>query len=680
MPHLDHCETRSASRRRGRGRIAACFCAAVVLCALGWPGRLVADPRELLDLSLDQLSKIKIDMVYAASKFSEKVTDAPSSVSIVTGDQIQRFGYRTLGEVIRSVRSFDVTSDRVYSSTGVRGFNSLDDYGSRALLLIDGHRMNDPILDAAAVGTVALLDVDLIERVEFIRGPGSSIYGSNAFFGVINVVTRSGASVNGIEAATSAGSFDTYTGRVTLGKKLSNGLEYLVSATAYFSEGPESLRYKEFNSPETNSGIAADQDGTRSWSTFGKVSFGDFTLEGGYLTRDKDVPTAPSGTVFNAPNLAVNSRGYVELRYLHETANGWSLSARAYYDSYDIHTLAYYDYDSGRVLNDDSSRARWFGAEAGVSRTFFKTLRLAVGGEVRQSLDLRLRNYDNQPFNSYLEVEAEQLVVGAYADGHLEITSQLSLSAGLRWDRYDSFGDTVNPRTALTWKPLENTTLKLLYGEAFRAPNIYQLDYTSFRQRTNPNLGPETIRTYEVVLEQYFLTHWRGGLSIFRNEISSLIDTTADQFGFVSFTNATDVEVNGGEAEIEGKWDNGLLVRASYTHQEAVSQSDGRRLVNSPENMIKAHVSVPLFRDKIFGSLELLYASERPTLSRAQTTDMWVLNGTLYTRKLAPHFDFSVSVYNIFDQRYAAPAGVKNLQDTIPQDGRTFRVKLGYQF
>ncbi|MGZ5021041.1 MAG: TonB-dependent receptor plug domain-containing protein [Chthoniobacterales bacterium] len=679
MARFHYNKTSFAFAQVRRRSLRALLCAAA-FCFLAQPERLAADPRELLDLSLTELSQLKIDTVFAASKFVEKVTEAPSSVTIVTYDQIQRFGYRTLGEVINSVRSFDVTSDRVNSYTGVRGFNSLDDYGSRVLLLIDGHRMNDPLLDAAAVGTEALLDVDLIDRVEFIRGPGSSIYGSNAFFGVINVVTRNGASVNGVEASTSYGSFDANGNRVTIGKKLANGIDFLVSGTAYFSDGADRLFYREFNSPETNFGVAQDRDNTNFYSGFAKISWGDFTLEGGYLTRDKDVPTAPSGTVFNVPDLAVNARAYVELRYLHETANGWSISGRAYYDAFDFHNLAYFDYDSGRVLNNDSGRARWWGAEVGVSRTFFKSLRLAAGAEIRQSIDLQLRNYDEHPFNTYLDVAPSQLVVGAYLDSHLDITRWLSLTAGLRLDYYDSFGDTLNPRTALTFKPAENTTLKFLYGEAFRAPNIYELDYTSFRQRTNPALGPETIRTYEGVLEQYFGTHWRGTVSIFRNEISSLIATTADQFGFISFTNATDVAVNGGEAELEGKWDNGLLFRTSYMHQEGASLTSNERLVNSPADTLKTQLSVPLFRDKIFASFELLYASQRFTLEGAHTDATWLLNGTLYSRELVHGLTFSVSVYNIFDQRYATPASVRNLQDSITQEGRTFRLKLGYQF
>ena len=471
----------------------------------------------LLNLDIEQLGAIKIDTVFAASKSTEKVTDAPSSVTIVTRDEIARFGYRTLGEIVRAVRSFDVTYDRDYSYTGVRGFNSLGDYGSRTLMLIDGHRMNDPIYDTTAASTDALPDVDLIERVEFIRGPGSSIYGSNAFFGVINVITRSGASVGNAEVSAGFGSFETFSGRLTLGKKLANGFEYLFSATTHASEGPARLFYKEFDAPETNHGVASHQDGDRFWSVLGKVSYGDFTLQGGYITRDKDVPTGSYSSVFNLPNTTVDSRGYLELRYAHETAGGWSLSGRAGYDVYDYHELTFYDYNyaTGLVHNDDNARARWWGAEVGASRTFFNCFRFALGTEVRQSTDLRMGNRDERPFYSYLDTTGEQLVLGAYADGRWEIVKSLSLSAGVRWDRYDSFGATVNPRAALIWKPREGATVKLLYGEAFRAPNIYQLDYNGIGQHANPALQPETVRTYEAVAEQYRGTRawprWRPG-------------------------------------------------------------------------------------------------------------------------------------------------------------------------
>jgi iron complex outermembrane receptor protein len=299
---------------------------------------------------------------------------------------------------------------------------------------------------------------------------------------------------------------------------------------------------------------------------------------------------------------------------------------------------------------------------------------------MRYSIDLFQRNYDEYPFTSYLDVSGYQLVFGTYADGHLDITKQLSLTAGVRWDHYDSFGSTVNPRTALIWKPRDTTTLKLLYGQAFRAPNVYQLYYSAYNQRSNPALQPETIRTYEAVADQYFGKNWRGSVSLFRNEISDLIDTTDDASGFLIFTNSAGAHVNGVETEIEGKWDNGILVRASYTRQEALNDADGSRLVNSPANVFKTHISLPLFRDKIFGSLELLYASDRYTLLRNRTDAAYVLNGTLFSRNLAPHLEVSASVYNLLDQKYSTPGGAEHLQDSLAQDGRTFRLKFTYRF
>ncbi len=622
---------------------------------------------------------MKIDTVYSASKFTEKITDAPSSVTIVTRDEIAKFGYRTLTDILRSVRGFDVTYDRNYAHAGVRGFTSNDDYGSRTLLLVDGHRMNDPIYDSAAVGTDEFLDVDLIERVEVIRGPGSALYGSNAFLGVINVITRNGASVNGVESAAGGGSQGTYSGRLTLGKKLANGLDYVFSVSTYASAGQSNLYYKEFDTAGTNNGVASHQDGDRYWSVLGKVGYGDFTLQGGYVTRAKNIPTGSFGSIFDAPNTTVDSRSYVELRYAHDTENGWHLNGRVHYDLYDYNEIASYDYGAGPVLNNDSIRARWWGGELGASRVFFNQLRLSLGVEVRKGTELKMSNYDANPYASYLDVTADQTVIGAYADGRWEVTKTLSLTAGGRLDYYDSFGTTINPRGALIWKPRASTTLKLLYGQAFRAPNIYQLYYNALGQTANPDLKPETIRTYEFVAEQQWGKHWHGTVSLYRNEISDLINTEDEGNGFTHFDNVGKGSILGAEMEIEGKWDNGVQVRASYARQDAVD-ANRNRLVNSPANVVKARVSVPLYRDKVFGSLELLYAGGRTTLQHQKTADAWLLNATLFSKEIARGLECSASVYNILNQKYTTPGGTEHLQDMIAQDGTTFWFKLLYRF
>jgi outer membrane receptor for ferrienterochelin and colicin len=159
-------------------------------------------------MDLEQL--MKIEVVFAASKRAQQTRDVPSFVSVVTSAEIKEHGYRTLADVLKTLPSFYIANDRNYSYVGVRGFERPGDYSSRVLLLLNGLRTNDNIYNQAYIGEEFSVDVDLVDRIEVIRGPSAAIYGSNAFFAVINVVTKRGASLKGAELTTSAASFGTY--------------------------------------------------------------------------------------------------------------------------------------------------------------------------------------------------------------------------------------------------------------------------------------------------------------------------------------------------------------------------------------------------------------------------------------------------------------------------------------
>ena len=167
---------------------------------------------------------VRIDSVYGASGFKQKVTEAPASVTIITSEDIQRYGYRTLADILRNVPGFYVTYDRNYSYLGVRGFGLPGQYNNSIALLIDGHRLNDNIFDGNLIGTEFPLDVDLIDRVEVIRGPNSSLYVASAFLGVINIITKQGQDVPKVSAAGAVASYGTYQGRVTYGNKFQEWL------------------------------------------------------------------------------------------------------------------------------------------------------------------------------------------------------------------------------------------------------------------------------------------------------------------------------------------------------------------------------------------------------------------------------------------------------------------------
>lgn len=256
----------------------------------------------------------EVPTVYGASKHEQKVTEAPSAVTLVTAEEIKQQGHRTLADVLNGVPGFYVTGDRGFNYVGVRGFNRPGDYGGRILLTVDGQRVNDPIFDASPSGLDFPLDVDLIERVEVIRGPGSSLYGNNALFGVINVITRRGRDFKGVEGSFSAGGFATYAGRLSYGNQFSNGVELAVSGSYFDSGGEANLFYPEYSS--VRQGVATHRDGSHGGSLFSSLSYRDFSLQSGLGYREKDLPTGAYDAVFNDPrNRVMEERAFAQLQY-----------------------------------------------------------------------------------------------------------------------------------------------------------------------------------------------------------------------------------------------------------------------------------------------------------------------------------------------------------------------------
>ena len=139
------------------------------------------DADNLYDLPLEQLMNVE---VVSASRFKQKSTEAPSAVEVVTAEDIRSFGWRTLADALNAMRGLNVRNDRNYSFLGIRGFSRPGDYNMRVLIMVDGRRMNDAIFDNGYIAEEFMLDMNIIDHIEYIPGSGSSVYGSNAFLGV----------------------------------------------------------------------------------------------------------------------------------------------------------------------------------------------------------------------------------------------------------------------------------------------------------------------------------------------------------------------------------------------------------------------------------------------------------------------------------------------------------------
>jgi outer membrane receptor for ferrienterochelin and colicins len=644
------------------------------------------DTPNLLDMSLEDLMSIEIDSVYGASGFKQKVTEAPASVTIITSEEIQKFGYRTLADILRNVRGFYVTYDRNYSYLGVRGYGPSGDYNSRIAVLIDGHRLNDNIFDAALVGTEFPVDVDLIDRVEVIRGPNSSLYVASAFLGVINIITKRGRDLRKVSMAGETASYGSYHARVSYGNEFKNGLQLLLSGSFYDSHGHDRLFFKEFDNPANNNGIAVNADDDQFRQLFANVSWRRFTLHGVFGSREKDIPTAPFGTVFNVTGThTIDARTYLDLQYDRKLGRGWSLTNRIYYDQFNNDGTYVYDYSASggpsRVLNKNFAHGKWWGDELAFSKQVLESQRLSVGFEYRDNFKQNQGNYDFQPFVQYFSSYKTSYIVSVYAQDEIHLRKNLVLNLGVRYDRYSTFGGTTNPRAALIYTPWDKATFKFLYGQSFRAPNSFELFYDAPGNEANPSLRPETVKTMELVWEQYFANHFRMTVSGFyypiRSLISEQIDPTNRDF---FFTNAGSLDLRGMDFELKRKLPGGLEGTASYSFQDASNPNARMPLTNSPKHLFQASLSVPLIKPKVFASMDLQYLSRRTTVTGQYSAAYVVPNVTLFSRNLRKGWEFSASLYNVFNHKYDDPAGNGLAENVLFQDGRNFRIKVGYRF
>jgi iron complex outermembrane receptor protein len=622
-----------------------------------------------------------IPSVYGASKYEQKVTEAPSSVTVITSEEIKKYGYRTLADILRSVRGFYGYYDRNYSYIGVRGFGLPGDYDNRILLLIDGHRVNDNIFEAPQFGTDFILDLDLIDRIEIIRGPSSSIYGADAFFGVINVITKRGRHLKGAEVSGDAGSFYAYKDRVSYGNRFQNGLEMLFSGSFYDSKGDQHLFYSEFDNPATHHGVAENCDSDKFYSLFSNISYEDFNLQGAYISRKKFIPTGSYGTEFNDPfNRTEDDRGYLDLKYEHAFDNQLDVFVRVSYDDY------YYrgDYRYSGVYNIDQAFGKWWGGELKLRKTIWEKNKFILGGEFRDNFRQDQRNYDEHPYVTKLDDERESNLWALYMQDEFQIVNGLILNAGIRHDQYETFGGTTNPRIALIYNPFQKTVIKLLYGKAFRPPSVYESYYSDggISSKTNPSLDPETIHTYELIYEQYLGKYLRGTSSLYYYVIKDLLSQKTDpEDGLLVYENVEKVEAKGMELELEGRWPCGLEGRISYNFQKTRSKETGEAFVNSPHHLAKFNLIFPLVRDKLSLGFEEQYTSERKTLAGNRVDEFFITNLTLFSQNLfLKNLEISGSIYNLFNKKYKDPVGGEDIQDAIKQDGLTFRVKLTYSF
>ncbi len=641
-------------------------------------------------ISVEDLLNAK---VYSASNYEQKATEAPSYISVITAQDIRHWGYRTVEEALRSVTGFYVKNHLTYSTLGVRGFAPTGDANGRILFMVNGHAINNNIDDSAPIGNDFPIDMDLIDRIEIVRGPSSSLYGADAFMGVVNVITRTGRS-SGEMVSGSAGSFGTYNGTAILAHD-SGTTQSLFSASYWDSAAPGHL-----DTIEDPIGSPNDHDQTRR--AFALVSSHNFTLQAAASSAEVKVPTSAQwcGSCHQTDTHTTNFHGYADLRYEHNLWKGTQFTARTYYDNYDSQGSAN-DLRGcsstkchGPLVNYDSAHGDRFGTEMKLSRLFLDKHRITIGAEYRDNyhqaqndnIVAALTPSESQTFVNYDRTSA---IWGIYGEAELHLLPKVILNVGVRNDRYNYlFGSKINPRATLIYNVEKSTTLKFLYGTAYRPPSFSELYYQGMASVSSPNLRPENIRSFEADLERRLGKRITASVSGFYNNIGSyIVDQTIETASGIDQTTFfnSKATAKGAELELAGRLPSNVEARLSYTYQDARNAITGASLPDAPKNLVQLNVAAPLFRRAVTPAIEAQYMSRSSTVwpATGYSAPPVLLNATVSTRELWQGFSVSGGVYNMVgrsmsDQTFGYFEQTHDVPSTslLPEDRRSFRLKL----
>ena len=651
------------------------------------------DQQTRIDATLTQSEE-----VVAASRASEDVEDAPSSVTLIPHNELAVMAYPTIAEAVRGVRGVYLWDDRSYVSVGMRGLGRLGAYGNRLLVLVDGMPINDDWIGSSYVGYDARTDLADVERIEVVRGPGSVLYGTNAFSGVINLVTRARGVPPGGEVGASTNLDGVARGRARANVALGPDAGLWVSIAAARSRGRD-FYFPELASTAPAVGVSRDVDGFGAGSFGGRAWWRYVSAQWWYHVHDKHIPTGQYGTLLGDPRTHQrDTRVFVEATAEPKLSRQVSLYSRAHFNHYRfLGEYARSPADGG--LERDTYHGSWLGLEQRVVLAPTAQYRITAGAEGQLHYQVEQRAADDSgAFLDDTGSDARPFQIGAaYLLADARPPGVFRASGGVRLDAYSTFGSSLNPRLALMFRPYAAGNLKLLGGKAFRAPSVYELYYNDggATQVASPNLEPESIYSLELEHTHRFSPTVTGTLATFANYVTNLIDVrgSGDPTAPLHYVNqSTPLASVGIEAEIRRDWRQGWMVAASYSYQRATwlaskSFSDltslrqdaaHRRVANAPEHLAALKGAVPVVgRSLTIGSRLTL---DGPRWDRNESTsdpgqkssDAALIWDVVFTGTEAEWgLRWSAGVYNAFDWRYALPVSREFQQRSLAQNGRT---------
>ena len=676
---------------------------------------------KLLNLSLEELMNIK---VVTASGFMQTVSEAPSTITVITAQQIADRGYEQLEDALRDVPGIDMIHINGYAPTlfyfrGMYGAENL-----RALLMIDGIVENNILGSNDLAGPAYSLHN--IERIEIIWGPVSALYGANAFGGVINMITKKGRDINGIHAEQGFGSFNTSFEKINLGLKKSK-FEFALAGTLFSTDGPRftnrdpnysgsyvnkaysligsvsyyskksvtTFGYRTYrtpmgwgtysNSPTTYLGLPSQGYGNsgilgviQSNIRGGRSGLDDAFLRTSYLQNE----WKPNDKFNMVSRIVFRETGTADDSYIYVTANGTKLiwlPITSYSNRIAATVTANYSlsekhqFSAGIEVDRDN-------VERGARRTTFdiNTIYLIDGVDTVTNIHATFlpRLHDiRTTVGSYLQYNLSTNILG-----------KTNFTFGGRFDYNSYWGNALSPRIAVVNQQGKNLTFKLQFGRAFRAPTnleIYQIPANS-----NFHLEKEQITTYEVNAIYSPSENVRLQLNGFRNELSDVIALTLLSSPLTPDKNPGAISINGAEGILNADINEDITAFVNLTYQYAWGKNlvtgNARKLAGIAN--VKGNAGVTMHLDNfLIVSVSGNWVGNRPaprTDPYGPVKGYFLTNLTVSTEKIFNNrITVSLNIHNLFNVKWLDP-GFRTADGflyatVLEQPGSSGLIKIG---
>lgn len=671
------------------GCVVTCFCCVLAVRSEAQANEVGAD---LFSMDLEDLMQVKVSL---ASRHEEWLVDAPSSVTVFTRDDIDALGVHYLEELLQYAPGFVVMREVEQGSgfkISARGRNTA--LSESVLVMQDGVRLNDLYTGGVSIIN-RWISLDNARQVEVIRGPGSALYGSNAFLGVVHILTGDGRrdadnerhKNNVVSVASSLPSGGTTSISNTLSMGDWQGKTFV---RAFVDKGEKYDAQIDRYGQQDNT-----RDPVRGIELQAQLGYEQLSFVFRHMQRQLDdfMSFGALGNDINDENIRQTSlqaawKDSIEevLDYdisIEYEADHWLTNAAllpAGFIDPSIGAL-----EGGPLL--DSFRAgaaldaRWHISDD--HELDFGASHVSTGIDRIANIlnyDLSFTTYYGKPTrldeNSNFNDDKTRHIFGLYVQDRYKWSDDLSMTTGLRYDRYSDFGNTLNPRLALVQRISDSDRIKLMYGEAFRAPNFLELyDRNNPVDYGNPALDPETVKTTELAyLHQQ--KQWQATATLFRNSIHDRIVFGSDPpvaadnpYGAASFYNDSNVShLSGLEMEYSYQWHRGYNLRGSFTRF-----FDAAETLRIPKTM----ASVALYREYGFWRMDIdaLYRGNNESI---KNDDAYCLLNTAVSYAFHPSMLLKLRIRNVLDKEVQAFSTVPDL--TLMERGRALEAEWQFSW